>query len=157
MDGFSMEVKILGQALIALLLGGILGFEREQAGKGAGIRTHMLVCFASFLFVKTGELMIVESKETYVSELVQADPIRILEAIMTGIAFIGAGTVFRDRTRNTAKGLTTAASLLTVAPIGVAVALENYVLATGATLLGLFVLRVVFWGEKRMGDAEARE
>ena len=71
---------------------------------------------------------------------------------------VGAGTIFRDRSQHSARGLTTAASLLTVAPIGVAVALERYILAAGATLLALFVLRVVFWGEtrlKRPGSAPA--
>ena len=150
MDGVWMEVKILGGALIALVLGGLVGLEREAAGKWAGIRTHMLVCLASFLFVRTGELIILRARETYPGDLLQADPVRILEAIMTGIAFIGAGTIFRDRTQHAAKGLTTAASLLTVAPIGVAVALEYYILAAGATLIGLFVLRIVFWGEQKI-------
>lgn len=157
MDGIWLEVKILGEALIALVLGGLLGLEREIAGKWAGVRTHMLVCFASFLFVKTGELMIHELEDSYVADLIRADPVRILEAIMTGIAFIGAGTIFRDRSKNTASGLTTAASLLTVAPIGVAVALENYVLAAGATLLGLIVLRVVFWGERRLESGRRKD
>lgn len=158
MDGVWTEVKILGEALIALVLGGLLGLERETAGKWAGIRTHMLVCLASFLFVKTGELIITRASNLYPAELLRADPVRILEAIMTGIAFIGAGTIFRDRSQHSARGLTTAASLLTVAPIGVAVALERYILAAGATLLALFILRVVFWGEtrlKRPGSAPA--
>lgn len=153
MDGVWMEVKILGEALIALVLGGLLGLERETAGKWAGIRTHMLVCLASFLFVKTGDLIITRASDLYPAELLQADPVRILEAIMTGIAFIGAGTIFRDRSQHAARGLTTAASLLTVAPIGVAVALEHYILAGGATLLALFVLRVVFWGERKLKNA----
>ena len=62
---------------------------------------------------------------------------------MTGISFLGAGTVVIDPDRNVARGLTTAASLLAVAPIGIAVALDRYVLAVGTTLLVLFVLRLL--------------
>lgn len=147
--GDMIEYRILGEACIALLLGGMLGWERETAGKWAGIRTHMLVCLAAFLFVKTGELMILEAADRYAQDFIRADPIRIIEAIVTGIAFIGAGTVFRDRQRNVARGLTTAASLLMVAPIGISVALERYTLAVGTTILVLFVLRCVQWMEAK--------
>lgn len=137
------EFHVLGQALIALVLGGIVGWERETAGKWAGLRTHMLVCLASMAFVRVGQFLILECQESLSAETLRADPVRLTEAIVTGVAFIGAGTVFRDRHRNVARGLTTAASLLTVAPIGVAVAVEKYVFATGLTLILYFVLRVL--------------
>jgi putative Mg2+ transporter-C (MgtC) family protein len=73
----------------------------------------------------------------------RTDPVRIIEAIVTGIAFLGAGTIFRDREGSKMRGLTTAASLLITAPIGVAVAINRYVLAVGITLLALFVLRIL--------------
>lgn len=149
MDGVNLELRIVAQALIALVLGGVIGFERESAGKWAGLRTHMLVCLSAFLFVKTGELLIRDAQTRYPSEMLRADPVRILEAIMTGLAFIGAGTIFTDRDKNVAKGLTTAASLLAVAPIGVAVAIERYVVAVGGTLMILFVLRALLWIEAR--------
>jgi putative Mg2+ transporter-C (MgtC) family protein len=149
MEGVNLELRILAEAFIALVLGGIIGYERESAGKWAGLRTHMLVCLAAFLFVKMGELLIRDAQARYPSEMLRADPVRILEAIMTGLAFIGAGTIFRDRHQNIARGLTTAASLLSVAPIGIAVAIHRYVVAVGATLIILFVLRTLLWFEKK--------
>jgi putative Mg2+ transporter-C (MgtC) family protein len=147
----SQELYILFQSVVALALGGLLGWEREAAGKWAGLRTHMLVCLAAMLFVKVGQFLITDSQQALSAETLRTDPVRIIEAIVTGIAFLGAGTVFRDPEAATARGLTTAASLLTVAPIGVAVAIERYLLAVGATLLVLFVLRVMLRVEARLG------
>jgi putative Mg2+ transporter-C (MgtC) family protein len=141
------DLYILFQAAIALALGGVLGWEREMAGKWAGLRTHMLVCLSSLMFIKVGEALVVSAHDSRLADTLQTDPVRMIEAVMTGIAFLGAGVVFRDPERNVARGLTTAASLLTVAPIGIAVAVERYVLAVGTTLLVLFVLRVMHWIE----------
>lgn len=143
MDELNPELKVLGQACIALVLGGIIGWERERAGKWAGFRTHMLVCAGAALFVRTGMFLITESNQQFGDDILRMDPIRIIEAIVTGVAFIGAGTVFRDPDRHTPEGLTTAASLLSVAPVGIAVALDRYVLAGGITFLVFFVLRVL--------------
>lgn len=137
------DLYILGQATIALALGGVVGWEREMAGKWAGLRTHMLVCLAAMLFVKVGQFVIMDAQALLRPDTLRTDPVRIIEAIVTGVAFLGAGTVFRDPDLPRARGLTTAASLLVVAPVGVAVAIERYVLAVGATLLALFVLRVM--------------
>jgi putative Mg2+ transporter-C (MgtC) family protein len=138
------EFHVLLQAVVALVLGGIVGWEREAAGKWAGLRTHMLVCLAAMLFVRVGQFLILDARAMGEGhQSLQTDPVRIIEAIVTGIAFLGAGTIFRDRDVNRARGLTTAASLLTIAPIGIAVALDRYVLAVGVTLLALFVLNVM--------------
>ncbi len=137
------ELYVLFQAMIALLLGGALGWEREVAGKWAGLRTHMLVCLAAMLFVKVGQFLIVDSQAALSSDTLRTDPVRMIEATVAGISFLGAGIIFRDPKRSMAVGLTTAASILAVAPIGIAVAIERYVLATGATVLVLFVLRVM--------------
>ncbi|HEX6290860.1 MAG TPA: MgtC/SapB family protein [Herpetosiphonaceae bacterium] len=144
------ELYILFQAVIALVLGGVLGWEREAAGKWAGLRTHMLVCLSAMLFVKVGQLLIDDSQRTLDPNTLRTDPVRIIEAIVAGIAFLGAGTVFRDPDATKARGLTTAALLLVVAPIGVAVAIERYVLAVGTTLFALFVLRVMLRFEVAM-------
>jgi putative Mg2+ transporter-C (MgtC) family protein len=149
MEGLKPEFVVLGQALVAICLGGLVGWERESAGKWAGIRTHMLVCLAAMLFIRVGEYLILQAQQFVSQAVLRADPVRIVEAIVTGIAFIGAGTVFRDKERHVAHGLTTAASMLVVAPIGVAVAVERYVLATGATVLVFLILRGVSWLEFR--------
>jgi putative Mg2+ transporter-C (MgtC) family protein len=151
------EFYTLFQALIALILGGLLGWEREQAGKWAGLRTHMLVCLGALLFVKLGQFLILNAQATMSEVTLRTDPVRIIEAIMTGVAFLGAGTIFRDPDYHRAHGLTTAASLLIAAPIGIAVAIERYILAVGITLLALFVLRIVRRLEPRPVDAPNRE
>jgi len=150
MESVRGEFLVLGQALIALCLGAVVGWERQMSGKFAGIRTHMLVCLAAMLFVRVGEFLILEGQHLISRDALRADPVRIVEAIVTGISFIGAGMVFRDREHNTAHGLTTAASMLVVAPIGVAVAVQRYVLAAGATLLVFLVLRGVSVLESRL-------
>lgn len=119
----------------------------------------MLVCLAAMLFVKVGQFLIQDEQAVGNAETLRTDPVRMIEAIVTGVAFLGAGTVFRDPDQPRARGLTTAASLLVVAPVGVAVAIERYVLAVGATLLALFVLRVmrrfeIAWDDPRHKQAD---
>ncbi len=151
------DLQILGQALVALLLGGIIGWERESQGRWAGFRTHMLVCFASMMLVAIGRLLIIDSQALLENETLRVDPVRIIEAIVAGVSFLGAGTIFRDRENNMMHGLTTAASLLAVVPIGVAVAIHRYVLALGVTVLILFVLRGMQQVEKRWGGKATPE
>lgn len=141
---------MLAQSLLALFLGGLVGWEREASNKGAGLRTMMLVSFASFLFVKVSlfaGLVFADGAE------VRTDPIRAVQALVTGLGFVGAGVVFHEQRSGRTHGLTTAATLLAVAPIGIAVALERYVLAVGTALLLLVVLRLVEKAERRIfGD-----
>ena len=142
------DLAILAQGVLALALGGAVGWEREAAGKGAGLRTMMLVVFAAFLFVKVSVVLAVATAGADVSSRV--DPVRAVEAIAAVLAFLGAGVVFRDRSEDRVHGLTTAASLLATAPVGIAVALERYVLAVGATALLLVVLRLLLRFEQRV-------
>lgn len=128
------DLRILTDAVLALVLGGVVGWEREQKQKGAGFRTMMLVAFASFLFVEVSL-----AADTAGGG---GDPVRAIQAIATGLGFLGGGLVFRDRDHERTRGLTTAASLLVVSPIGIAVALDHYVLAVGATVLLVLVLSV---------------
>lgn len=145
MPHLDADLRVLADALLALLLGAAVGWERERKGKGAGFRTMMLVAFSSFLFV---ELSLAVGDEGGVG--VRTDPVRAIQAIATGLGFLGAGIVFRDRAENRTRGLTTAASLLVVSPIGIAVALEHYVLAVGSTLLLVLVLSAAEWVEDRL-------
>ena len=133
---------VLMQAVTAMVLGGVLGWERESAGKWAGFRTHMLVCLASLLFVRLGQILMDDTAATRPG-VVQADPSRAIEAIVAGISFLGAGTIFRDGTKNRSHGLTTAASLLITASIGIAVAIDCYIIAIGVTALSLLILRTL--------------
>ena len=158
-QSISAELYVLAQALGALVLGVVLGWERELAGTSAGLRTPMLVCLATMPFVKVGQLLLLDEQAVGNAETLRTDPVRMIEAMVTGMAFLGAGTVFRDSDQPTARGLTTAASLLVVAPVGVAVAIERYVLAIGAMLPALFVLGVmrrfeVAWDDPRNKQAD---
>jgi len=132
------QLEILGSVIIAMILGGIIGFEREHADKPAGLRTHMLVAGAATLLVSLGSALVATVEIN--PSLIRSDPIRIVEAIITGISFLGAGTIMRRRGEGNVEGLTTAASLLFVAGIGIAVGTGQYVTAVGMTLLGLLVL-----------------
>jgi len=142
-----MQLEIIGEVALAMLLGGVIGFERELADKPAGFRTQMLVAGAAALLVGLGDAMLLR----FVSDnKVTADPIRIVEAIITGISFLGAGTIFRRDQSEQVQGLTTAASILLCAAVGISVALRQFVLALGVTLLALIVLRGLTGVEKRL-------
>jgi putative Mg2+ transporter-C (MgtC) family protein len=130
----------LGTVIIAMVLGAAIGLERELADKPAGLRTHMLVTAASALLVGLGDAMVRHFDSYHSTELLTSDPIRIIEAVITGVSFLGAGTIFR-RGHTYVEGLTTAASLLLAAAVGVAVALSQIVLAIGVTALILVTLR----------------
>ena len=146
---WAMQFEIIGEVALAMLLGGVIGFERELADKPAGFRTQMLVAGAAALLVGLGDALllrfIVEGKTN-----VNSDPIRIVEAIVTGISFLGAGTIIRRGSSEQVKGLTTAASILFCAAVGISVALRQFVLAIGVTLLALFVLRGLTGIENRL-------
>jgi putative Mg2+ transporter-C (MgtC) family protein len=126
---------------VAAVLAAMLGWERESARKAAGLRTHMLVGIAAALYTAIAELAVSDIPPN--SEGFQADPIRAVQAVAIGIGFLGSGVIFVSRHENRVQGLTTAASVWATAAIGIAAGLGLYRLALGATLLLLFVLRVL--------------
>lgn len=128
------------KVVFAMFLGGVMGLERELAQKPAGLRTHMLVAGASSLLVVLGEIMISNYSTGPVVDAIQADPIRIMEAIITGISFLGAGTIIFKSRHETVEGLTTAASILFAASIGITVALHRYILASILTVIAIVIL-----------------
>ena len=133
----AMDPEPLLRALVAIILSGVLGWEREAAGKSAGVRTHMLVGLGAALFVILGELFVLRFGG---QDLMRFDPIRIVEAVVTGISFLGAGTIFVAKSEERVQGLTTAASILVTAAVGMMIGLRYYLLATGITLLVFTVL-----------------
>ncbi|HSO07255.1 MAG TPA: MgtC/SapB family protein [Pelomicrobium sp.] len=143
------QLQILAEVLLAMLLGGAIGVEREIADKPAGFRTHMLIAGAAALLVALGEMLREAGAVDSGAGVVASDPVRVIEAIITGVAFVGAGTIIRGR-RNAVEGVTTAASLLMSAAIGIAVALRAFTLAVSATVLTVLVLRLVGTMERRL-------
>ena len=118
---------------LAMLLGGLLGFERESHGKAAGIRTHMLVCTGAALFVLGSELT--GGGDDAMS--------RVVQGIVAGIGFLGAGTIIKGERMHDVKGLTTAAGVWMTAAVGVCVGLGLEATAVLATLIMLFILNIL--------------
>jgi putative Mg2+ transporter-C (MgtC) family protein len=125
--------RILTRLLLAALLGGVLGYEREQKGKAAGIRTHMLVAMGAALFVLVPDL----------DGMAIADMSRVIQGIVTGIGFLGAGAIIKHHTEEDTQGLTTAAGIWMTAAIGVACGLGRETTAVLSALLALAVLAVL--------------
>lgn len=122
--------------IVAALLGGAIGLEREFKHKPAGLRTNMFICLGAAMFT----LLSFHFAAGY-------DPTRIASNIITGIGFIGAGSILHSR--GSVSGLTTAATLFVVASIGMAVGGGEYLLAMFATLVILVALNVLGWAEQR--------
>jgi putative Mg2+ transporter-C (MgtC) family protein len=123
MGGFGMTIgEIVLRLFIAALLGGVVGIERENKKRAAGLRTHVLVSLGSALVMITAEYLF----DQYYG-LVSLDPARLGAQVISGIGFLGAGTIIKQGV--SVKGLTTAASLWTVACIGLATGAGFYVAA----------------------------
>lgn len=147
-DWHPQWILLLG-TMYAMLLGGAIGFEREMKNRPAGFRTHMLVSGAAALLVGMGPLLIGNPEFQRGGDTLRLDPIRLVEATITGVAFIGAGTIFSRGAKEQVAGITTAASLLMVAVIGIVVALRYYLLALFTTALTMGVLFGLSWVEQR--------
>ena len=142
LNNYEKQLHIAMQVLIAGVFGGMVGLEREYADKPAGLRTHAFVACTAALLVGMADILIAHFAVETAPQTLRTDPIRIVEAIVTGVAFLGAGTIFRHQHEDAVEGLTTAASLLLVAGIGIAVALSQWILALVITVLTLLLLRV---------------
>jgi len=128
---------IIGRLLAAVIAGGLIGLERSYNGRPAGFRTHSLVCMASSLLM----LLTVFQWQLLADvpiETIRVDPTRMAQGIMTGIGFLGAGVIMKDR--HTIRGLTTAASIWITASIGILIGMGSYLAAGIATLLALGIL-----------------
>lgn len=131
----------VGQLLLAALLGGLIGLEREAGRRPAGMRTFMLVTVGSTLFT-------ILSIHAFPTETGVRDSARVAAQIVSGIGFLGVGTIWRSQ--NAVKGLTTAAGLWVAAAIGMAVGSGYGLLAAATTVLVLIILAVLRRVEKRL-------
>lgn len=134
--------------LLATLLGAVVGFEREWQRHSAGLRTHVLVAVAAASFALLG-IEIVHSDQ-FAAESTRLDPIRLIEAVTAGVAFLAAGTIIFSRGK--VKGLTTGAGMWLAGAIGLASGLGFWQIAGLATLLALVVLMVLHRIEKSFVD-----
>jgi len=135
-----LNTYIVGSLLLAFVLGGAVGLERELRHKAAGLRTNMLICFGAALFTIISYEM---------AGSVGGDHTRIAAQIIPGIGFIGAGAVIRDR--GSVTGITSAATIFVMASVGMAVGAGMVVSAIFATVLLLVVLVGLGFAEDRFG------
>jgi len=145
--GDHITTEITVRLALALVFGALIGLERTYHGRPAGFRTHALVCLSTSL------LMLVTVYETRWFPVLEQgritlDPTRMAQGIMTGIGFLGAGTIMREGL--TVRGLTTAASIWITAAIGILVGIGFYLPAVLATVLTLGTLGVFRWIESRL-------
>lgn len=125
--------RVTTRLVLAALLGGILGVEREHQGKAAGLRTHMLVCLGAALFVIAADQ----------SGAMDDAMSRVVQGVVAGVGFLCAGTIIKADNLEDVKGLTTAAGVWFTAAIGVAVGMGNEATAMVSTLIALFILHVI--------------
>ena len=127
--------RITLRLLVAAALGGLLGYEREKQGKSAGVRTHMLVAIGAALFVLIPQQAGAST----------ADLTRVLQGLVAGVGFLGAGAIILGTKQVETRGLTTAAGIWVTAAIGAAAGMGRESTAVLSTLVALFVLSVVPW------------
>ena len=137
--------RITVRLLIAGLLGGLLGYEREQQHKSAGVRTHMLVAIGAALFVLIPQQ----------AGIAEVEMSRVIQGVIAGVGFLGAGTIIKGVDEEHVRGLTTAAGIWLTAAIGVAAGMGRESSAILCTLLALLILslvpRVERWLSRRRG------
>ena len=131
--------RIAMRLLCAVLLGGLIGWDRERREKPAGLRTHMMVTLGSATFVLLAFEVAAEVSSQYGS--VGLDPTRVLQGVVGGIGFLGAGSIIQSRGH--VKGVTTAASLWVSGALGAACGMGAYLLAVVTAALALVILSVI--------------
>ena len=136
-------VRITVRLSVAAILGALLGIEREAKGKAAGVRTHMLVAVSCALFVLIPQM----------SGTANADMTRVIQGVIAGIGFLGAGAIIKGRDDESVRGLTTAAGIFMTAAIGIAAGLGREATALLSTILALVIFSIapviVNWFEKK--------
>jgi putative Mg2+ transporter-C (MgtC) family protein len=145
------DLWILMRVAAAMVFGGVLGIERELGRHAAGLRTHMMIAGAAALIVSLGDVVAHHFTNEQYRELLRIDPVRLIEAVVAAVGFVGAGAILHRSRGEHVQGLTTASSLLMAAAIGIAAGLGNYLLAFGASLLCVVVLAVFRRIEQKFG------
>lgn len=140
---------------VALLLGAIIGYERQAQNKAAGLRTHTLVCVGSCLCMIISINIAMDHFLLYGYR--NADPERIAAQVISGVGFLGAGTILANQKARNVRGLTTAAGLWAVAAIGLVVGAGYLAVAVAATVLIFVVLTVFIRLDKRLSNQHRRE
>jgi putative Mg2+ transporter-C (MgtC) family protein len=138
-------IRVSLRLMVAAACGGVIGWERRRSGHAAGLRTHMLVSMGATVFV----LAIIERGGS------SADVSRVIQGIVTGIGFLGAGTILKQEVGHRVKGLTTAADIWVTAAIGTAVGAGFHLIALLATVFTWFTLAYLYIVEERATKSQA--
>jgi putative Mg2+ transporter-C (MgtC) family protein len=147
MSDYPYETQLLLRLLLAVICGGVLGYERERHGRSAGLRTNLLVCLGAALMMVVSKYFYYKPGELISNIPIAVDPARIGAQIITGIGFLGAGVIIKDR--GGVRGLTTAAILWFNAGIGMACGAGMIILPVFCTIIGLFTLTLLkSWEDK---------
>lgn len=133
-------VRVLVRLVAALIAGGVIGFQREASGKAAGLRTHMLVCAGTALFVVA--VLNIGMEHDAVS--------RVIQGLATGIGFLGAGAILKVESSYQIKGLTTAAGIWMTAALGVTIGVGQLGTAAIGTVLAWCVLAILIKLDRRI-------
>ncbi|MBE0451276.1 MAG: MgtC/SapB family protein [Clostridia bacterium] len=141
-----LELDSIIKILLAVFIGGVIGLEREAINRPAGLRTHILVCVASALIMDVNIKLIVG--------YVNADPVRMGAQVISGMGFLGAGTIIKEGV--TVKGLTTAAGLWSVACLGLVIGAGYYMLALFAVVIMWITLKVFSRFETRINKSKRK-
>lgn len=144
------ELRFLYRVLLAWVLGLVLGIDRERRDKPAGLRTHIMVCVSSAALLAGAQLV-----TDAVPNSTVGDSGRVAQGILSGIGFIGAGTIVKQG--NLVTGITTAATIFLAASVGILVGSGYLLLATTVTVLALLTLNGLGWLEQRLGVSSASE
>ena len=136
-DNFTLFSEFILRLVLAAILGGLVGYERESHSKEAGFRTHILVALGSALIMMVSQYGFFEVIQTDI----KVDPSRIAAQVVSGVGFLGAGVIFKEN--GSIKGLSTAAGLWCVAALGLSIGCGLYTLAILATILILIVFEIL--------------
>ena len=136
------ELELVPRLVVAFGIGAMLGFDRERRRKPAGLKTHVLVAVASAMLMALSELVQERGGETV------GDPVRMAQGVLTGIGFIGAGTIIRQG--DSVIGITTAGTIWMAAALGLVAGAGFYVLALAGAVLALIAVNGLQWLERWM-------
>ncbi|MEI6222715.1 MAG: MgtC/SapB family protein [bacterium] len=146
------DVQACFKLVFSAVLAGLIGWDRSRKGKPVGARTCVILSTSATLFT----IMSIQGFQIY-SRTGTADPARLAAQILPGIGFIGAGAIFRDTSNNYIKGITTAAAMWAITAIGMAVAINQYTLATVATILIMLTLNAPKRNYRRRTQLQTQE
>ena len=144
------DQEVVVRLLLAVLFSGLIGLEREVSGRAAGFRTHILVCVGSTLVMLTALHLMDQYRG-----MASIDPGRVAAQVVSGIGFLGAGTIIQIR--DSVRGLTTAAGLWASAGIGLAIGSGFYVGAVATTVIVLLVLRFLSRFEQKVVGSKQKD